>query len=78
LCTDADVFQGPLKVTRIIDEGPTDFKVGAGLYPVGTPGEIGVGTFQVAISLSTSFGPGEFSVSRVDIGFGLYETAPED
>lgn len=48
--------------------------MGAALFPVGTPGEVGLGTFQAAISIFTSFGPGELSVSRTAIGFGLYET----
>jgi hypothetical protein len=53
-----------------------EFNAGVLLLPVGTPGEVGVGTFQAAISISTAFGPGEFSVSRIAIGFGLYYAEP--
>ncbi|OAG08069.1 uncharacterized protein CC84DRAFT_1257000 [Paraphaeosphaeria sporulosa] len=67
----AEELDGGLIWTRIIDEGPMVAQVGVGLVPVGTPGEVGVGTFQAAISISTTYGPGEISLSRLDIGFGL-------
>ncbi|KAF2789711.1 hypothetical protein K505DRAFT_365381 [Melanomma pulvis-pyrius CBS 109.77] len=66
-------LDGSLKMTRIIDDGPRENQVGVLLYPVGTPGEVNVGTFQAKFSISTDFGPGEFSVSRIAVGFGLYE-----
>jgi hypothetical protein len=67
--------------TRRIDEGPQTSNLGAWVSPAGKPGDVGVGTYEMAVSISTGDGPGEFSVSRIDIGFGLFqdhEDPPED
>lgn len=69
-------FDGSIVYTRIVDEGPAEFDVGAFMFTEGTPGEVGIGTFQVAISISTTFGPGEFSISQIGLGFGLYYSRP--
>ncbi|KAF2444933.1 hypothetical protein P171DRAFT_431716 [Karstenula rhodostoma CBS 690.94] len=60
---------------RIKDEGPKEFDVSGVFFPVGIPGEVGVGTFHTEISISTDFGPGESSVSRMILGFGLFEVS---
>ncbi|KAJ4298816.1 hypothetical protein N0V90_004058 [Kalmusia sp. IMI 367209] len=69
-----DEIDGGLSMIRVEDDGPMEFQVGTGLFPEGTPGEVDIGTFQAKFSISTDFGPGEFSVSRIAVGFGLYVT----
>ncbi|KAF1980296.1 hypothetical protein BU23DRAFT_562675 [Bimuria novae-zelandiae CBS 107.79] len=61
--TGDDGINGSLNLTRVEDDGPGTLQVGGGLGPAGTPGEVDVGTFQMTISISTEFGPGEFSKS---------------
>jgi hypothetical protein len=61
-----------MSYSRTKDEGPQPFDVSAWVSPIGTPGEKGVGTFQWGLSIDVGNGPGQFSVSRIDIGFGLF------
>ncbi|PVH95976.1 hypothetical protein DM02DRAFT_659634 [Periconia macrospinosa] len=55
----------------MVKDGVERANVGAGLLPTGNAGDIALGTLRTEFSLFTSFGPGEFAVSQIAIGFGL-------
>ncbi|KAF2727301.1 hypothetical protein EJ04DRAFT_557484 [Polyplosphaeria fusca] len=50
-----------------------ELNVGANIFPTGTPGELGIGSYKSNFEIYTVEGPGEFLVYRIAIGFGLYE-----
>ena len=52
-------------------EGTRSWQIGVGMGPEGIPGEIATGSFAVNITLLTEGGPGQFSASRIDFGFGV-------
>jgi hypothetical protein len=57
----------------VVKDGPVNSQTGAALYVSGTPGEKGVGSFQLDYNMYTSFGPGEMKVTRTTLGFGVFQ-----